>query len=63
LCVLWGPLVCLAVVATGNHYVFDIAAGLVVSAVGYLVGPLPARLLNARRPVVAPFLRPEAATS
>ena len=31
----WGPLVSLAVVATGNHYLFDIAAGLIVTAVGY----------------------------
>jgi hypothetical protein len=29
LALLWGPLVSLAVVVTGNHYVFDIAAGLV----------------------------------
>ena len=41
---LWGPVVSLAVVATGNHYVFDIAAGLLVAAAGYLVGPLPRRL-------------------
>ena len=46
---LWGPLVCLAVVATGNHFIFDIAAGLLVSVVGFLVGPLPQRLLDARR--------------
>jgi hypothetical protein len=31
----WGPVVALAVVATGNHYVFDIAAGLVVTALGF----------------------------
>ena len=49
LCLLWGPLVCLAVVATGNHFIFDIAAGLLVSVVGFLVGPLPQRLLDARR--------------
>ena len=49
LCLLWGPLVCLAVVATGNHFLFDIAAGLLVSVVGFLVGPLPQRLLDARR--------------
>jgi PAP2 superfamily len=44
LCLLWGPLVCLAVVATGNHYVFDIAAGLLVAGAGYVVGRLPRRL-------------------
>jgi membrane-associated phospholipid phosphatase len=65
LCLLWGPLVCLAVVATGNHYVFDIAAGLLVSVAGYLVGPLPGRWLRARRerPAVAPVLRAAAVTS
>ena len=49
LCLLWGPLVCLAVVATGNHFIFDIAAGMLVSVLGFLVGPLPQRLLDARR--------------
>ena len=28
---LWGPVIALAVVATGNHYVFDIAAGVVAA--------------------------------
>ena len=40
----WGPLVSLAVVATANHYVFDIAAGLLVAGAGYLVGRLPRRV-------------------
>ena len=40
LTLLWAPTVCLAVVATGNHYLFDIAAGLAVSVVGYAVGSL-----------------------
>jgi membrane-associated phospholipid phosphatase len=35
---LWGPLVSLSVVATGNHYVFDLAAGLAVTAAGYAIG-------------------------
>jgi membrane-associated phospholipid phosphatase len=63
LCLLWGPLVCLAVVATGNHYVFDIVAGLSVSVAGYFVGPLPARYLRARRArtrVAAPLVPAEA---
>jgi membrane-associated phospholipid phosphatase len=32
---LWGPTIALAVVATGNHFFFDIAAGILVSALGY----------------------------
>ena len=35
LVLLWGPLVTLAVVATGNHFVFDAAAGLVVTSAGF----------------------------
>ena len=31
----WGPLVALAVLATGNHFVFDIAAGLILTALGF----------------------------
>lgn len=37
---LWGPLVAVTVVATGNHYVFDIAAGLAATSAGFLVGNL-----------------------
>jgi PAP2 superfamily len=40
---LWGPTVALAVVATGNHYVFDIAAGMVAAAIGYGLGALVAK--------------------
>ena len=43
LALLWGPTVCLSVVATGNHYVFDIAAGLLASAVGFTVALLADR--------------------
>jgi membrane-associated phospholipid phosphatase len=43
LALLWGPLVGLAVVATGNHYVFDILAGLAVTAAGFYIGRLPGR--------------------
>jgi membrane-associated phospholipid phosphatase len=35
LALLWGPLVSVSVVATGNHYMFDIAAGLLVTGVGF----------------------------
>jgi membrane-associated phospholipid phosphatase len=38
LALLWGPLVTVAVVATGNHYVFDVVAGLCAVAVGFVVG-------------------------
>ena len=43
----WGPAIGLAVVATGNHYVFDIAAGLAVTALGFAAGRvrLPRRTL------------------
>ena len=43
LALLWGPVVGLAVVATGNHYLFDIAAGLVAVGVGYALGELVTR--------------------
>ena len=49
---LWGPTIALAVVATGNHYVFDIVAGVVVSAAGYGVGTVAARA-STRRPAPA----------
>ena len=53
---LWGPAIGLAVVATGNHFVFDIAAGLVASAAGYALGAAVARA--SRRPRQMPMLRP-----
>ena len=40
---LWGPAIGLAVVATGNHYVFDIAAGVVAAGLGYALGTAVAR--------------------
>jgi hypothetical protein len=43
LALLWGPAIGLAVVATGNHYVFDIAAGVVAAALGYALGAAVAR--------------------
>jgi membrane-associated phospholipid phosphatase len=41
LALLWPPLVALSVIATGNHYAFDIAVGLAVTALGYAVGRAP----------------------
>lgn len=35
LALMWGPLVTVSVVATGNHYVFDVAAGLLVTGLAY----------------------------
>jgi hypothetical protein len=49
---LWGPIVTLAVVATGNHFVFDAAAGLAASALGYGLVLIAARM-RVRRPAPA----------
>jgi hypothetical protein len=57
LALLWGPAIGLAVVATGNHFIFDIAAGLLASALGYAVGRLIVRS-SAPRSRPAPALRP-----
>jgi hypothetical protein len=51
---LWGPLVALAVVATGNHFVFDIVAGMIAAAAGYGLGLLVTRA-SGWRPVLAPL--------
>jgi hypothetical protein len=52
---LWGPAIGLAVVATGNHYVFDIAAGVVAAGLGYLLGAAVARMAP-RSPAPRPAL-------
>jgi membrane-associated phospholipid phosphatase len=44
----WGPLVTLSVLATGNHYLFDVAAGLLVTAVGFWAGRLTTRPFQQR---------------
>src|SRR5919202_3861380 len=49
LALMWGPLVGLAVVATGNHFVFDMAAGIVAAAAGYVLGAAATRV-RVRRP-------------
>ena len=49
---LWGPLVCLAVVATGNHFVADFAAGIVITVLGYALGRA-VHAMAGRRLVVA----------
>jgi hypothetical protein len=44
---LWGPVMLLTVMATGNHFIFDGIAGLAITAVGYgvhrLIAAWPAR--------------------
>jgi membrane-associated phospholipid phosphatase len=60
LALLWGPLIALTVVATGNHFVFDVAAGILVTVAGYGIArvslaiadspvPLSARVRSALR--------------
>jgi len=43
LALLWGPIVTLAVIATGNHYFFDAATGLLVAGVAFAATRLIAR--------------------
>jgi hypothetical protein len=54
---LWGPTVCLAVVATGNHFVTDIAAGIVITLLGYALGravrAMPGRRIAVAEPALA----------
>ncbi|HWK29699.1 MAG TPA: phosphatase PAP2 family protein [Solirubrobacter sp.] len=44
LALLWGPLIGLAVVATGNHFVFDMLAGVVACVAGYGLGAVAGRI-------------------
>lgn len=50
---LWGPVIGLAVMATGNHYVFDIVAGVVAAGLGYLLGAAVARMTPGLQPALA----------
>ena len=51
----WPVLVGLAVVATGNHFLFDVAAGAVVTGAGFAVaGLLPSRRSDVRIAVLHP---------
>jgi hypothetical protein len=52
LALLWGPLVTLSVVATGNHFVVDAVAGLAVTAAGFLIARALPRLPRLPRPVI-----------
>jgi membrane-associated phospholipid phosphatase len=52
---LWAPAIALAVLATGNHFAFDIAAGVVVTGLGFGVAKATAsRPLGAGRLAPAP---------
>src|SRR3954452_24265750 len=52
LALLWGPVVGLAVVATGNHFVFDMIAGVVASVLGYGLGAMASRI-RIKRPTAS----------
>ncbi|HEX8714962.1 MAG TPA: phosphatase PAP2 family protein [Solirubrobacteraceae bacterium] len=62
LVLVWGPLVSIAVVATGNHFVFDLVAGIVITAIGYATGRALAGWLD-RRARPARTAKPPAAAS
>jgi hypothetical protein len=46
---LWGPAIGLAVMATGNHFVFDIVAGVVAAVLGFVLGTVTWRSFPALR--------------
>jgi hypothetical protein len=50
----WAPVVCLAVVATVNHFVADILAGVVVTVLGFAAGRAASRYAAGVRPTVTP---------
>jgi PAP2 superfamily len=50
---LWGPLVLLTVIATGNHFVFDAIAGLAITAAGYALGRIVGSVRRSQTRVVA----------
>jgi hypothetical protein len=54
----WGPAIVLTVVVTGNHFVFDAGAGLVVTAVAFLVAGRPARARAGARTPARPCVTP-----
>jgi PAP2 superfamily protein len=56
LVLLWGPIVTLAVIATGNHFVFDAVAGLAVTLAGFTAASLLPRLTVRRRATARPVL-------
>ena len=62
LALLWAPLVTVSVIATGNHYLFDVAAGLLVTGIAYSASRVISRSSERRtgvrpRPVLVPATR------
>lgn len=58
---LWGPLITLSVLATGNHYLFDAGAGLLATGLAYAASELIAhrsRIRRTARTPRTPILRP-----
>jgi len=51
LALVWGPLVTVAVIATGNHFVFDAVAGLLVIGIAFALAELMRRTSRLRRRV------------
>src|SRR3954453_16429450 len=49
---LWGPLVTLSVISAGNHYIFDVLAGLAVTALGFVAASFRCGALGKGRPKV-----------
>jgi PAP2 superfamily protein len=50
----WGPAILLTVVVTGNHFVLDAGAGLLVTAVAFFISGRPAPALTGRRLTARP---------
>jgi membrane-associated phospholipid phosphatase len=46
---IWGPLMCVTVLATGNHFVVDVVAGLIVTAAGFTLPILVSRVRESHR--------------
>ncbi len=54
----WGPIVTVTVIATGNHYLFDAAAGLLVAGAAFAATSEPVKRLAKRVITAQPRLRP-----
>jgi membrane-associated phospholipid phosphatase len=55
LAALWGPVMCVDVIATGNHYAFDVVAGLIFTGGGYAVAVGFQRLRDSRQASTEPI--------